>query len=77
MRDLRVQEYLRDLVVGGVAPSDLGGSILVKILYSIEGGDIEQVSSNLEIILLCLRLLISLNSLVFYILHVLIVHISI
>ena len=53
---------------------DLAGSIIVKIFYSVEGGDIEQVCSNLETILPCLRLLISL-SLVFYILHALIIHI--
>ena len=72
VRDLRVQEFLRELVVGVAAPSDLAGSILVKILHSIEGGDVEQVCSNLETNLSYLRLLISL-SLVFYILHVLIV----
>ena len=41
MRDLRVQELLRELVVGVVAPSDLAGSIIVKILHSEEGGDME------------------------------------
>ena len=33
------------------------GSILVKILHSVEGGDVEQGYSNLEINLPCLRLL--------------------
>ena len=46
----------------------------MKILHSVEGGDVEQGCSNLEIILSYLRLLISL-SLVFYILHALIAHI--
>ena len=36
------------------APSDLTGLILVEILHSVEGGDVEQVCSNLEINLLCL-----------------------
>ena len=52
---------MRELVVGVAAPSDLVGSILVEILQSVEGGDVEQVCSNLETILLCLRLLISLS----------------
>ena len=43
MRELRVQEFLRELVVGVAAPSDNAGSILVKILHSVEGGDVEQV----------------------------------
>ena len=41
MRDLLVQEFLRELVVGVAAPSDLAGSILVKILHCGEGGDVE------------------------------------
>ena len=68
VRDLRVQEFLRELVVGIV------GSILVEILHSVEGREVEQVCSNLQTNLLCLRLLISL-SLVFYILHAIIVYI--
>jgi len=55
VRDLRVQEFLRELVVGVATLSDLAGSILVEILHSVEGGDIEQICSNLEIILPCLR----------------------
>ena len=55
--DLRVQEFLRELIVSVVAPSDLARLIIVKILHSVEGGDVEQVHSNLEIILPCLRLL--------------------
>ena len=39
-------------------PSDLVGSILEKILLSVEDGDVEQVCSNLKIILPYLRLLI-------------------
>ena len=44
VRDLRVQEFLRELVVGVEAPSDLVGSITVKILHSVEGEDVEQVA---------------------------------
>ena len=44
-------------LVGVAAPSDPVGSILVKILHSIEGGDVEQVCSNLETNLPYLRLL--------------------
>ena len=47
VRDLRVQEFLRKLVVGVAVPSDLAGSIIVEILHSGEGGDVEQVCSNL------------------------------
>ena len=54
LRDLWVQEFLRKIVAGVAVPSDLAGSILVKILHNVEGGDVEQVCSNLEIILLCL-----------------------
>ena len=42
MRNLRVQEFLRELVVGVVAPSDLAGSIILEILHSVEGGDINK-----------------------------------
>ena len=35
-------------LVGVAAPSDPVGSILVEILHSVEGGDVEQVCSNLE-----------------------------
>ena len=54
VRDLRVQEFLRELVVRVAAPSDLAGSFIVEILHSVEGGDIEQVCSNLRTIRLCL-----------------------
>ena len=57
VRNLRVQEFLRELVIGVAASSDLAGSILVEILYSFEGGDIEQGCSNLKTILPYLRLL--------------------
>ena len=36
-------------LVGVAAPSDPVGSFLVEILHSVEGGDVEQVCSNLEI----------------------------
>ena len=38
------QEFLRELVVGVEVPSDLVGSILLEILHSVEGGDVEQVA---------------------------------
>ena len=44
-------------LIGVTAPSDPVGSILVGILHSVEGGDVEQVCSNLETNLPCLRLL--------------------
>ena len=44
-------------LVGVEAPSDLVGSILVEILHSVEGGDVEQGCSSLETNLPCLRLL--------------------
>ena len=42
VRDLRVQEFLTELVVGVAASSDLGRSILVEILHSVEGGDVSK-----------------------------------
>ena len=54
VRDLWVQEFLRELVVGIAAPSALAGSILAKILHSVKGWDVEKVFSNLKINLLCL-----------------------
>ena len=53
-------------LVGVAAPSDPVGSILVEILHSVDGGDVEQVCSNLKIILSCLRLLISLSLVFIY-----------
>ena len=44
-------------VVSVAAPSGPLGSILVKILHRVEGGDVEQGCSNLETNLPCLRLL--------------------
>ena len=41
VRDLWVQEFLRELIVGVVTPSDLAGSIIVEILHSDEGEDVE------------------------------------
>ena len=66
VRNLRAQEFLRELVMGVVAPSDHAGSFLVKILYSVEGGDVEQVCSNLETNLPCLRLLFFLSLVFIY-----------
>jgi len=56
-----VQEFLRVLVVGIAVLSDLARSILIEILHSVEGGEVEQVCSKLKTILLCFRLLISLS----------------
>ena len=74
MRDLRVQEFLRELVIGIALSSNLAGSFLVEILHGVEGGDVEQGCSNLETILSCLRLL-SLTCV--YILHAYIVYLFI
>ena len=51
------KESSMNLLVGVAAPSDPVGSILVEILHSVEGGDVEQGCSNLETNLPCLRLL--------------------
>jgi len=75
---LRVKEFLWELVLVVSAPSELAGSFIMEILHSVEDGDVNQVCSNLETILSCLRMLISLShSLVFYILHAYIVFIYI
>ena len=55
-------------LVGVAAPSDPVGSILVKILHNVEGGDVEQVCANLETNLSCLRFL-SLSLTCLYILY--------
>ena len=44
VRELRVQEFLRELVVGVAAPSDFAGSILEEFLHCSEGGNVEQVA---------------------------------
>ena len=36
LRDLRVQEFLKELIVGVAALSDLAGSIIVEIFHSVE-----------------------------------------
>ena len=38
VRNLRVQEFLRELIVGVVALNDLTGSILVEILQVLKVG---------------------------------------
>ena len=43
MRDLRVQEYLRELV-DVAAPGDLAGSIIVEILHCGKGKNVEEVA---------------------------------
>ena len=40
------EEFLRELIVGVAASSDLAGSILVEILHSGEGEDVEQVDQT-------------------------------
>ena len=74
MRDLRVQEFLTELVVGVVAPSDLTGSIIMEILHSGEGGDVEQVtrtSKQISRVCECLSLSFSLVFYIFYMLDIL------
>jgi len=44
VRDLRIQEFLRELIIGIAVPSDLAGSFLVEILCCGEGRDVEQVA---------------------------------
>ena len=42
VRDMRVQELLKELIIGVATLRDLARSIIVKIHHSVEGGDIEQ-----------------------------------
>ena len=44
VKNLRVHEFFRQLVVDVVALSDLAGTILVEILHNGEGGDVEQMA---------------------------------
>ena len=44
VRDLPVQEFLRELIVGVAAPSDLAESFIVEIFHSAEGRGVEQVA---------------------------------
>jgi len=63
VRDLWVQEFLRELIVGVATPSDFAGSILVEILHGVKGGDIEQVvrtSKQISRVCYCLSLPLSL-----------------
>jgi len=63
VRDLRVQKFLRELVVGVVASSNLTGSLAVEILYRSEDGDVEQVdrtSKRFSCVCDCLSLPLSL-----------------
>ena len=65
VRDLRVQKFLRELIVGVAAPSDLAR--FCRIDYSVEGGDMSKcarTSKQFSRICDCLSL-----SLMFYILH--------
>jgi len=48
VRDLWAQEFLRELIVGVAAPSNLTGSFLVKILHGGEGGNVEQVARPMK-----------------------------
>ena len=43
---MRVQEFLRELIVSVAAPSDLAGMIIVEIPHCGEGGDVEQVAQT-------------------------------
>ena len=70
MRDLWVQKFLRKLVVGVAAPGDLAGSILVEILHSGEGGDVEQVARTSKY-----SPMLAITHLCLYTLHAHIVHI--
>ena len=66
---LRVQEFLRDLVVGVAVRSDLVGSIIVEILHSREGVDVEQVartSKQISRACNCLFLSLSLSLMFIY-----------
>ena len=76
MRDLRVQEFLRELVVGVAASSDLAGSIIVEILHSGEGRDVEQVArTSKQISRVCDCRSLPLSHLCLYIWHAFIVYI--
>ena len=73
MRDLSVQEFLRELIVGTVAPSYLARSIIVKIFHCGESGNVEQVartSKQFSHVCDCSSITLS-QSLMFNILHVL------
>ena len=75
MKDLRVQEFLKDLVVGVAPPSDLAGSIIVKILHNSEGGDVEQVAQPRNKSLIFVISYLSFSHLCLYILHAFIIYI--
>jgi len=75
--DLRVQEFLRELIVGIATPSDLARSFIVKILHSGKGGNVEQVArTSKQFSRVCDCLSLSQLTCV-YILHVHIDHIII
>jgi len=65
VRDLWVQEFLRELVVGVAAPSDLAGLIIIEILHCDEDGDVEQVLEPRNNSPMFAIAHLSLNSLVF------------
>ena len=63
LRDLRVQEFLREIVVGVAAPGDLAGSVIMKILHCGESGNVKQVaqtSKQISRVCDCLSLSLSL-----------------
>ena len=64
MRDLRVHEFLRELVVGIAAPGDLAGLFLVEILHCGEGENVKQVTRTLKYSLVFAIAQLSLNLLV-------------
>ena len=62
VRDLRVREFLKELVVGVAVPGDLVGSIIVEILHSCKDEDVEQVArTSKQISHICGCLSISLS----------------
>ena len=65
VRDLWVREFLRELIVGVAAPSDLVGSFIVKILHCAEGGDVSKWLEHRNNSLVFVIAHLSLNSLVF------------
>ena len=77
VRDLRVQEFLKELILAVATPSDLAGSFIVKILHNGEGEDVEKVArTSKQFSRVCDCLSLSQLTCV-YILHGHIVHIFI
>ena len=77
VRDLWVQKFLRELIVGVTTQSDLAGLILMEIFYCGEGGDVEQVAQTSKQFSRACDCSSFSHSLVFYILNAYIIHIFI